>query len=814
MAAPTLQLADDKRPVRRTPDRRPPVRRRTAAGLILALACLAAPPTALAAAAAGVDVIPKPLLATAGGGARVRIGQATPIVVGPGDPDGLRVAHYLAALALKSRGLRLDPTVAIHPPSRSPAILVRRSQGGQGGEAYRLDIGDRRVTLSAATKAGLFYAAVTLWQIITAQAGRGAVETSALHIEDSPRFAWRGLLIDSARHLQSPGQIERLIDWMALHKLNVLEWHLTDDQGWRLEVPRYPRLTTVGAWRVPAFVGSSLGDTGAGARVRYGGFYTRAQVRRIVAYASARNVTIVPEIEMPGHVTSLLLAYPKLSAGPPPPAGAQSDWGVFPYALGIDEPVFDFLGVVLGEVMDLFPSHFIAVGGDEVVGQALLGSRAVQARMKALGLADAAAVHAYFLGRVGRILAARGRRLIGWDEILEGGGLPVVDAVLSWRGAQTAVAAVNSGHDVVLAVSPTLYFDHRQSDLVDEPPGRGDVISLADVYAFDPQLPPPLAAQPAVPATPTPAGRVLGLEGALWTEHIATFSSLEAMAFPRAAAVAELGWSAPSDHDWRDFLARLPAEYARFRAVGLDEDQSAVAVKASAQLDGPDGVSVALSNQAGFGDIRFTVDGGAVGPSSTLYAAPMKAPLPSQVTAAAFDKDRRISPIRDDRLDALSVRRKVSQELQGCTNKVTLNLQPPADPGVERPTYLVDIMNPCWIWPGADLGGVRKLSVGVGRLPFNFQIGADREKILLHAPATRDGELEVHVDGCAGPLLAILPLTPALAHRGPATLTSSIPAESGRHDLCFFFTARKLDPMWILGFVQLGAPAAGLAAAH
>jgi hexosaminidase len=514
---------------------------------------------------------------------------------------------------------------------------------------------------------------------------------------------------------------------------------------------------------------------------------------------------------MPGHVTSLLLAYPKLSAGPPPPAGVQSDWGIFPYALGVDEPVFGFLDVVLDEVMDLFPSRFIAVGGDEVVGQAWLESPAVQARMKALGLADTAAVHAYFLSRVGRILAARGRRLIGWDEILEGGGLPADDAVLSWRGAGPAAAAVNSGHDVVLAVSPTLYFDHRQSNLVDEPPGRGDVITLADVYAFDPQLPPPVAAEPTMPA-PTPSGRVLGLEGALWTEHIATFSNLEAMAFPRAAAVAELGWS--HDHDWRDFLARLPAEYARFRAVGLDEGEGAVAVKASAQLDGPDGVSLALSNQAGFGDIRFTVDGGAVGASSTLYVSPVRTSLPGQVAAAAFNGGDRISPILDDRLDALSVRRKVSQELQGCTNKITLNLQAPAEPGVERPTYLVDIMNPCWIWSDADLGGVRKLSVGVGRLAFNFQIGADREKFLLHAPATRDGELEVHLDGCAGPPLAILPLAPALTHRGPAALTSSIPAESGRHDLCFFFTARKLDPMWVLGFVQLGAPAAGPAAAR
>jgi hexosaminidase len=436
---------------------------------------------------------------------------------------------------------------------------------------------------------------------------------------------------------------------------------------------------------------------------------------------------------MPGHAVAALLAYPKLSAGTPPPRSIQSDWGVFPYAFGIDEPVFDFLGVALNEVMDIFPSRFIAVGGDEVVAEAWTGAPKVQARMKALGLADAGAAHAWFIGRIGAILAARGRRLIGWDEILEGGGLPAGDAVASWRGAAPARTAVASGHDVVLAVSPTLYLDHRQSDLPGEPAGRGDVVSLADVYAFDPQLPPPTAPAPGPAVAP---GKVLGLEGALWTEHISTFPHLQAMAFPRAAAVAELGWSPAAGHDWADFLARLPAEFARFETLGMAEDESALKVKADVE-------------------------------------------------------------------PALAVRRRASQELRGCTDKVTLNLEGAAAASGARPVYLVDIMNPCWIWPGADLSGVSALSVGVDRLPFNFQIGAARDRIDLRPPATADGELEVHLDGCASPTAAVLPLAPAVARPGPAILTAPLAPQSGRHDLCFVFTAARIDPMWVLGFVQL-----------
>jgi hexosaminidase len=697
---------------------------------------------------------------------------------------------------LRSRHLRLVPRIVARPPPAGAAIVLRRREAGRDPEGYGLSIGAGRAEISASARAGYYYGAVSLWQMMTGAPGTGAVSLAPVRIDDSPRFPWRGLLVDSARHFQTVAQLERLIDWMSLHKLNVLEWHLTDDQAWRLEVPAYPRLTAIGAWRVPASVGPPPKDPKTGRAALYGGFYTRAQVRALVAFAAARNVTIVPEIEMPGHAVAALLSYPQLSSAAPPPRSIQSDWGVFPYAFGIDEEDFGFLQTVLAEVVDLFPGPFVAVGGDEVVSDAWIGSPKVQARMRSLGIADGPTLHAWFFQRIGDFLAAHGRRMIGWDEILEGARMPNADAITSWHGGLAALGAIETGHDVVMAVSPTLYFDHRQSDLATEPPGRGDVVSLADVYAFDPDLPPI--------APPTqPRGRVLGVEGALWTEHIATFDRLQAMAFPRAAALAEVGWTAVGRRDWRDFLARLPGEAARFAALGLAEDQSALAVKATLAPDEGSGVTVTLANQAAFGDIRYSTGDGSATTSATLYRAPLHADLPGRLSAATFDGERRVSPLLQTSLTALSVRRKASQELAGCTNKVTLNLEGSSGPSGPRPVYLVDVMNPCWIWLAADLTGVGALAVGVGRLPFNFQIGADRARIVLHPPATPQGELEVHLDGCDRPLLAVLPLATAADRQGPPTLTASLASQVGRHDLCFFFTSARLDPFWALDFVQL-----------
>src|SRR6185312_8925842 len=323
-----------------------------------------------------------------------------------------------------------------------------------------LSASPRGVRLVARTPHGLFNGSMTLWQLLATDPEK-PLRVPRVAIADHPRFAWRGLMLDSARHLQSLDEIKRLLDQMAEHKLDVLHWHLTDDQGWRIEIRKYPKLTEVGAWRTPATV--------HGTPPRYGGFYTQAQIRAIVAYAAERFITVVPEIEMPGHAQAAIAAYPEFGVtGAAPPV--SPDWGVHTYLYNVDEKTFGFLEDVLGEVMDLFPSPYIHVGGDEAAKDQWQSSPTVQQRMRELGVKDEAALQGYFTARIEKFLAAHGRKLIGWDEILEG-GVPPRATVMSWRGNAGGIAAAQGGHDVVMSPSPPMYFDHVQSTRDDEPPG-------------------------------------------------------------------------------------------------------------------------------------------------------------------------------------------------------------------------------------------------------------------------------------------------------------------------------------------------------
>ena len=530
----------------------------------LMLACCS-PLQALASVADAqtVDITPRPLVAEMRAGASVTLTDGVPVVTARGDVGAQRVARYLADLVLKTRGLRF----ATATTARQDPIAIELVRGDDAGaEGYTLDVSENGARITASTDAGMFYGAVSLWQLLMPDPGAGGVTLQPMHIVDAPRFAYRGLLLDSARHFQSPAFVEHMIDWMALHKLNVLQWHLTDDQGWRIQIRKYPRLTSVGAWRAPH-------DPATGEPKRYGGFYTQAQIRRIVAYAAARHVTIVPEIEMPGHSLSAILAYPGLGVTKADPR-TQSDWGIFPDILNPNDRTYAFVTDVLSEVMALFPGPWINVGGDEAVKDQWKASPAVQAQIKRLGLANEDALQGWFTARIGKFIADHHRRMIGWDDILLGGDALPKDAVaVSWHldGALKAVAA---GHDTVIATAPTLYLDNRQADLASEPTGRGAIVSLADVYAVDP-----------APATMAPAARahIIGVQANLWTEHMRTEADVARMAFPRAAALAEVAWSAPERKDWDDFEARLPAELTRYHALGLDPDTGAVGVKLTQQ---------------------------------------------------------------------------------------------------------------------------------------------------------------------------------------------------------------------------------------
>jgi hexosaminidase len=482
------------------------------------------------------------------------LSNRTPVVVPAGDAGARAAANYYLDLMSRSRGLKLK--VAQQAPGNTPAVVFRR--GGPAGEAYQLEAGPTGIVITSSGDAGLFYGGVTAWQLATGQAGRGPVEIAGVRIEDAPRFAWRGLMLDSVRHIQSMDYIKGFIDRMARAKLNTLHWHLTDDQGWRLEIRKYPKLTQVGGWRVPAGRAALEDiDPKTGKPRLYGGFYTQAQAREIVAYAAARHITVVPEIEMPGHATAAIAAYPELGSGPARPM-PSSDWGIFEDIFNVEETTFSFLEDVLDEVMEIFPSKYIHVGGDEAVKPQWKSNPKVQARMRELHIGEEEALQGWFTQRMDHYLKGKGRRLIGWDEILEG-GVSKSATVMSWRGSDGAIIAAKKGHDTVMAAAPVYYFDNNAVRSPVNPAGRGYVVDLKMVYDFDP-----------IPAslTPAQAKHVLGVQGQLWAEHIRTEDKHARLAFPRAFALAETGWSPAERREWTSFVERLRPQVARERALG------------------------------------------------------------------------------------------------------------------------------------------------------------------------------------------------------------------------------------------------------
>ena len=440
-------------------------------------------------AAAEPAIIPKPAWVALRDG-ELRVDGALAFVAVGGDRDASRAAATLREFFAKT--LAREATARRGPAADGAINLERDPRSALGAEGYTLKVTPRRATVTAATYAGLFYGGITLWQLAGASTGGAALAIPAIDVADAPRFAWRGLMLDSARHYQSPDFIRRFIDAMALHKLNVLHWHLTDDQAWRLEIRSHPRLASVGAWRVPAGAARRDIDPATGKPRLYGGFYSQDSVRAIVAYAAERAITVVPEIEMPGHASAALAAYPELAATGAPPREVPSDWGVYPNVYSLAEPTFAFLEDVLAETIALFPSPFVHVGGDEVEKAQWRASPAAQVLMRRLAIDDPERLQPYFTQRIGRFLESRGRRMVGWDEVLEP-GLPRSAVVMSWRGTEGALKAARQGYDAVLSPWPTLYFDNRQSASPSEPPGRARVISVEEVYRFEP-MPAGLAA--------------------------------------------------------------------------------------------------------------------------------------------------------------------------------------------------------------------------------------------------------------------------------------------------------------------------------
>jgi hexosaminidase len=581
-------------------------------------------------------IVPAPARLVPGDGA-FPVSAQTVVAVSDAANAELRALRDLVVRNLtQTFGVTVAPGDAAAGTGRAGTIALLLDAGaGTGTEGYRLEVTPQAVTLTAQTPAGLFYGIQTLAQI--PPAGDGPRGIPAVLIEDAPRFPYRGMHLDVGRHLFPVEFIKRYIDLMAMYKMNTFHWHLTEDQGWRIEIKQYPRLTSVGAWRKETILQKNF-DPYVGDGIPYGGFYTQDQVRDIVAYARQRYVTIVPEIEMPGHSKAALAAYPELACTPGP-FEVSTVWGVEPDIYCPSERTFQFLEDVLTEVMALFPGSYIHIGGDEAPKDRWRASPVAQEVIKREHLKDEDELQSWFIRRIEQFLIAHNRRLIGWDEILEGGLAPEA-TVMSWRGMDGGIAAARQGHDVIMTPGSHVYFDHYQGDPAFEPLAIGGYTPLDKVYAFEP-VPDSL--------TPAEAAHVLGAQGNLWTEYIDTPEYAEYMVMPRMLALSEVLWSPKARRDWSDFTARLPVQLRRLDALDVRYRIPEVTGLETDRLSLADTMTVTLGSLLPHATIIYRVDTGTSEGPVHAYDGPFRLPVTGEgvvVTARAVLPGGRASPTR------------------------------------------------------------------------------------------------------------------------------------------------------------------------
>ncbi len=733
-----------------------------------------------------LSLIPAPAHVERLAGAAFKVEASTPVWA-RGDA-ATRVARQFSTLLHSSGG----PTLQVKNGNGKNGVnFVLNTALKTGAEGYQLRSNGDGVTVAAATEAGLFYGAATLSQLFTSNAD-GALP--ALRIDDAPRFSWRGLMLDSARHFQSLDEIKRVLDAMAEQKLNTFHWHLTDDQGWRMEIKRYPKLTAVGSCRIPA--GDGGRDPATGAERPYCGFYTQDQIREVIAYAAARHIQVIPEIDVPGHATAAIAAYPELGTLDTP-LRPLSEWGVFPNLFNTEETTFTFLENVLEEVIALFPSTYVHVGGDEAVKDQWEASARVQARMREVGAGNEMEMQSHLIKRLETFLEQHDRRLIGWDEILEG-GLPPEATVMSWRGTEGGLKAASEGHDVVMSPVTDMYMDYLQTSSDSEPPGRPLVTSLARVYGFEP-VPDALAKDK--------QQHILGLQANMFTEHTRTYARLQHNLFPRLAAVAETGWSPRERRDYADFLARLPHQLQRWQAMGIAYAQTPFQVEQDSRDDRKAGTAtLALSTPLGY-EIHYSVDGSPVTAQSPRYTAPLTQPLPVALQAATFFNGKPLANAAS-RFDitAASLLTRNDQQLAMCPGegKLLLRLEDDGPADGERAIFNVNIFNPCWLWKDADVDGIARLRVRAGQIPYYFQLAHDEPARKFSPARSAHGEMDVLNGTCESKPLVSVPLPATPGADGFITLEAALPRSlKGPQDLCVRFTGDTRPTMWVVDEVTL-----------
>ncbi|MFT2008491.1 family 20 glycosylhydrolase [Pontibacter sp. 13R65] len=575
-----------------------------------------------------ISVIPKPVKLTQQNGNFV-VKSTTKIYVDPKN-DQLKAIGLALAEEFKKVSAIAPEVLQKKPDEKSENYIyltLTQPIDTLGQEGYSLKVQPSQVVLVANTPQGVFLGTQTIRQLMPTMGAATMVSLPAVEIADKPRYSWRGMHLDVTRHFFPMEFVKKYIDYLAMHKMNTFHWHLTDDQGWRIEIKKYPKLTEVGGWRDGTLIGHYSDQPHQFDNKRYGGFYTQEQIKEVVKYAQDRYITVVPEIEMPGHAVAALTAYPELSCTGGP-FKVEQLWGVFDdvFCAG-NEQTFHFLEDVLTEVIALFPSKIIHIGGDESPKVRWEECPKCQKRIADENLKDEHELQSYFVQRMEKFLNSKGRTIIGWDEILEGGLAPNA-YVMSWRGTEGGIAAAKQKHYVVMTPGSHVYFDHYQGEASLEPVSIGGYTPLRKVYAFEP-----------TPADLSESEKkyILGAQANLWTEYIPTTDHVEYMVLPRMSALSEVLWTPAKQKNWDDFTVRMQQQYKRYDAMGANYAKSSFNVRQKITTDTTQQAAiVSFQTDVASPQIFYTLDGSEPTPKSQPYTAPFPLKTSAVVKAATF----------------------------------------------------------------------------------------------------------------------------------------------------------------------------------
>lgn len=539
-------------------------------------------------------------------------------------------AQYLQNAIQQQTGLKLNIVAKSKVDSKIILKEMYPIDPAWSKERYNLSISTKEVIITAPFNHGFFIGIQTLLQLIPIDQ-KQTLNLPCLNIFDQPKYAWRGMHLDCARHFFSVEFVKKYIDYLAMYKFNTFHWHLTDDQGWRIEIKQYPKLTEIGAWRNGSMIGhyneQKYDDK------RYGGFYTQEQIKEIVAYAQQRQITVVPEIEMPGHAVAALAAYPQYSCTGGPFEVAKQ-WGVLDDVFCPKNETFTFLENILTEVIALFPSQYIHIGGDECPKTRWKKCSHCQSVIKREGLKDEHELQSYFIQRIEKYVNAKGRKIIGWDEILEGGLAPNA-AVMSWRGTEGGIVAAQQKHFVVMSPGSHCYFDHYQGEPKNEPLAIGGYTTVEKVYSFNP--------------TPTTLNKeeskyILGAQGNVWTEYMEDAQKVEYMVFPRIMALSEVLWGTSNSDEYKNFVNRMMWQLPILEKKGINYSKSIYEVTTSAKPSEKEmGILFTLKSAFNPEGIRYTTDGTLPNWDSFKYSSPIIISKNQSINAAYFENQKQKS---------------------------------------------------------------------------------------------------------------------------------------------------------------------------